>query len=216
MSGVPSETMTLLRRWREGDPEALGQLVERDLPHIRAHARRRLGPVLHGQEQTGDIVQEAMVRVLVDGPRFVLSDREQFRALVGRIVENVLSTRGRYARRACRDIAREQPATGSVLDLDASATSPSRAAMRSEDQAWLELGLELLPATDRYVIVCRQWEEQSFAEIAATLGASEDATRMRFRRALSRLGRVLADLRSGQLDRALGGCEAGDAKPSSG
>ena len=70
--------------------------------------------------------------------------------------------------------------------------------MRGEDQAWLELGLELLPAVDRYVIVCRPWEEQPFVDIAATLGTSEDATRMRFRRALARLGRVLASLRSGQ------------------
>ena len=190
------ETLDLLRRCHAGDGEALRALVARDLTWIRARVNRRVGDLLRQRGEVDDYVQDAVVAALEHGPRFVVDDRDRFRALMARIVENVLRMRHRALRAGCRDVAREQPiATGVVLDLTAGGTSPSSAASRNERRAWLDLGLELLGPADREIVLLRQWEGLSFAEAAARLGVAEDAARMRFRRALRRLARVVRRLR---------------------
>lgn len=192
------DTFELLRRCHAGDDQALRALVARDLDWIRARVRRRAGDVLRQHAEVSDYVHDAVVATLEHGPRFVVADKDHFRALVARIVENVLRMRHRALRAGRRDVAKERRfATGVVLDLTASGTSPSAAASRDERRAWLDLGLELLAPADREIVLLRQWEGLSFAAAAARLGVSEDAARMRFARALRRLARVVQRLRRG-------------------
>ena len=54
---------------------------------------------------TQDFVQEALIEVLRDGPRFAVDNVDAFRALLARIVENTLIDRQRYMHRARRDRA---------------------------------------------------------------------------------------------------------------
>jgi RNA polymerase sigma-70 factor (ECF subfamily) len=200
MTESEPRTLTLLRRWHEGDREALGELIARDLPWIREHVHRRLGPGLRAHADTNDFVQDAFVEVLRTGPRFLVSDQEHFRALLARIVENVLRMRHRHLHRQRRDVAKEQRiGSGAVLDLDGSQTRPSQAAIRSESESWLQLGLELLDAEDREVVLLRQWDGLSFTEVGQRLNIAEDAARMRFSRALARLARLVKRLRGGEL-----------------
>ncbi len=200
MTESEPQTLTLLRRWHEGDREALGELIARDLPWIREHVHRRLGPGLRAHADTNDFVQDAFVEVLRTGPRFLVSDQEHFRALLARIVENVLRMRHRHLHRQRRDVAKEQRiGSGAVLDLDGSQTRPSQAAMRSESESWLQLGLELLDAEDREVVLLRQWDGLSFNEVGQRLNIAEDAARMRFSRALARLARLVKRVRGGEL-----------------
>ena len=198
MGGEETQTMSLLRRWHSGDAAALGDLVRRDLPWIRSHVKRRLGAGMRKREETGDIVQEAMMQVLKDGPKFVVSDTSQFRRLVAAIVENVIRGRHRASHQQQRDVSREESfPTAGVLDLDA--TSPSEAAMRSEDAAWLELCFQLLDADDREVIDLRQWQGLSFAAVGAAVGIEETHARVRFHRALGKMAPLMRRLRSGEL-----------------
>ncbi|MCC6671200.1 MAG: sigma-70 family RNA polymerase sigma factor [Planctomycetes bacterium] len=197
----PSETMELLQRWHSGDRDALGKLLERDLPWIREQVGRRLGAALRARAETGDFVQDAVLQILRYGPRFLLSDRDQFRALIARIVENQVRMRHRYLHQEKRDVGREQPIPGSdtVLNLDSSQTAPSQAAMRNEASSWLQLGIELLPAEDREIVHLRQWQGLAFEDIGRQLGIREDAARMRFQRALGRLARLVQRIRNGEL-----------------
>jgi RNA polymerase sigma factor (sigma-70 family) len=57
----------------------------------------------------------------------------------------------------------------------------------TEQQQALEAALESLPDAAREVIILRQFEELTFAEIAGRLGKSEDACRMAFSRAMAAL-----------------------------
>jgi RNA polymerase sigma factor (sigma-70 family) len=92
------------------------------------------------------------------------------------------------------------------LNLDPSyqpVASPTQAAERSEQMAWFRLGLELLDPGDREVIVLRRYDELAFADIAEHTGTSPDAARMRYQRAVSKLGREVSSLRhngAGSLD----------------
>ena len=202
-----SDTAELLLRWAGGDQAAMATLVQQDAPWIEAHVRRRLGTRLRQRVDTQDIVQETLLTVLRTGPRFVCSHRAHLRALLARMVENTICAEANRATAGKRDLRRETPGwtdgpSGSVLLLDAgvaSVTQPGAAAERNEMRDWVRLGIELLEADDRNVILWREYEEASFAEIGARLGIPEDAARMRFGRAVPKLAKKLAALRAGQL-----------------
>ncbi|MBK8976921.1 MAG: sigma-70 family RNA polymerase sigma factor [Planctomycetes bacterium] len=197
----PGETAILLRRWHAGEQGALQELLQRDLGWIREHVQRRLGGLLRQKGETQDYVQDAMVEVLRYGPRFVMHDRDRFRGLLVRIIENVLRDRHDWFTAKRRAIQRERPLPDdSVIDLDLSlesVTRPSEHAARGERESWVRLALELLPPDDRRVILLRQWDELPFEEIGARLGCSTDAARMRFQRALPKLARKIEELRAG-------------------
>lgn len=200
-------TVSLLQRWHRGEQAALHELLERDLPWIRAHVKRRVGQKLARFGDTEDFVQDAMVQVLRYGPRFVLSDRDAFRGLMVRLVENSLRDKLDYHQAAKRDAGRERPMPrDSVLDLDPprrDVTHPSVSAMRGEEVAWIRLAIELLPPEDREVVLLRHWEELGYGEIAERLGVSESGARMRCNRAMPKLLARMKQIRSGRLQEAL-------------
>ncbi len=205
-----TQTRDLLRRWHEGDQNALGELVAMDAQWIQDHVRRRLGPLLRRRTDTQDIVQHTLVEVLKTGPRFVVDDRNHLRALLARMVENVLRYHARHDQQQKRDVRREVPAavpgaSQSVLYLQPTANGPGPAtqAAAAETRDWLRLALELLEPDDRDVIVWREYDELPFAEIAARQGIPEVNARMRFQRALPKLAKKLQQLQQGQLGEAL-------------
>lgn len=184
-----------------GDSSAMQELIAEHLPWIEARVRQRLSPAVRMEGDTQDFVQEVLLDVLRDGPRFAIDNPGAFRALLGRIVENTLIDRQRYMHREIRD-RRKQCAlpTGSVILLGRpldTVTTPSSHAMLDEQQAWLRLALELLDPDDREAIRLRDWEELSFPDAGLRLGISEEAMRKRYRRALPRLARKLEMLRRG-------------------
>jgi RNA polymerase sigma-70 factor (ECF subfamily) len=202
-----TQTFILLRDWHEGDRTALDRLLERDLDWVRQYVVRRMGNLLRAKGQLDDYVQDAVVRALQYAPPFLMSDRDQFRALLGRITENVLRDNIDRITAARRDAAMERPTpSDSLLHLDPpsrTTTRPSEAAARNEEQCWVRLGIDLLPAEERNVVLWREYEGLSFAEIAGHLGIQEDAARMRFNRILPKLARTVQKLKQGQISDAL-------------
>jgi RNA polymerase sigma factor (sigma-70 family) len=203
-----SESITRrLQLVHRGDAAALRQLVAEHLPWVEGQVRRRLTANARVAGDTHDFVQEAMLEVLRDGPRFTIDDANAFRALVARIVENTIVDRVRWAQRGCRDHRRQRALpTDSVLQLDAplrTITEPPVRAAAAEQQAWIDLALELLDADDRDAIRGRDWEELSFAELGARLGTTEEAARKRYTRALPKLAQKLDALRRGDWQRTL-------------
>lgn len=201
MSAEPLDTADLLQRWHGGEKHALEALLQRDLPWIEAFVRKRLGPLLRGKAETVDYVQDAVVEVLRYGPRFVCSDRDRFRALLARIVENTLRDKHDWHRARRRAAERETALPSeSVLDLDGSAERPSRVCEQREREQWIRLALELIDPDERQVILLREWEQLSFEEIGAKLSCSEEAARKRFTRALPRLVERVRDLQAGRIE----------------
>ncbi|MBI4614563.1 MAG: sigma-70 family RNA polymerase sigma factor [Planctomycetes bacterium] len=201
--GSPSETEDLLARWHAGDQTALDRLLERDLSWIESRVRRRLGPLLREKLETADVVQETVVEFLRYSPRFLVTDRGEFRALLARIAENAIRAGHDRFTADRRSIRRERSldaATERPLSLAAgTANSPSRVAERSEERARLAVALELLGAADREILLAREWHGESFARIAQDLGILENAARMRYERAMGRLAGRMRGLESGKL-----------------
>lgn len=202
-------TYILLERWHGGDEAALGEILRRDLPWIRKRVLDRCGDALRARVEDDDLVQEALLEVLRYGPRFLMGDREQFRGLMVRIIENVIRGQHDFHNALRREIAREKPLpSGTMLRLDGAAVSvtrPSEAAHRQEREAWVRLALELVDREDREILLLRQWKELSYTEIGEQLGIGESAARMRFTRALPRLAKKVEQLRSGAIEAAIRG-----------
>ena len=202
MQNQSSETMDLLLRWHRGDRAAIDALIARDLPWIRAQVQKRLGPGLRARAETEDFMQDAMIEALNYSPRFVSQSQTRFRNIMVRIIENVLRDKNRWHQARRRAISRERPIPDdSVIDLDnpqESVTRPGEAAQKNETELWVRLALEFLRPDDRKIILMRQWENKPFAEISAELEITVETARMRFHRALPRLGRKIMELRAGK------------------
>lgn len=202
-------TRELLLRWHRGDQAAMAQLVQEEGDFVARQVRARLGPQLRRQHDTGDIVQAMLLQALRSVPRFLVSDRGHLRGLLVRMVENTLRVEAERQQRAKRDVRREQPLAfgpaDTVLDLDpvAAATDPAHAAQRAELRDWVRLALELLEPEDREIVRLRDYDQLPFGEIAAQLGLTEDAARMRHKRAMPKLARTLERLSSGRIGELL-------------
>jgi RNA polymerase sigma factor (sigma-70 family) len=207
MDDETDRTAELLTRWHAGDRDALGALLARDLPWLKVHVHQRLGPVVRAGGDTEDLVQEAVVSFLENGPRFVVSDRDQFRALLGRVAANTLCNVHDFVTAQRRDRRREiSLSSRSSIRIDQPAdprAQPSEVVAAAESQAWIQIGLEFLDPDDRKVILLRDWDERPFAEMGKELGIDEDAARMRYRRALPRLARIVRRLQQGRLSALL-------------
>jgi RNA polymerase sigma factor (sigma-70 family) len=205
--GLPTDTTPLLlERWHRGDESALAALVELHLPWLREHVERRLGPFLRRHGEADDYLQDAIVDFLRYAPRFQVRDSLQLRALLARVAENTLRDKNDWFRAKRRDLGKNGTLpTDSVLALDPAlqrSTTPSRDATRNEVRDWVRLGLELLEAEDRKILLAREYDNRSFVEIGDELGMTANAVRMRWVRAVSRLAEVMKDLRGGTVPEA--------------
>lgn len=197
----------LMERWCQGDADAASDLIARVLPWVRRHVRVRLGAALRHKDETFDIVQEALLEYLKYGQRFRVTDKASFRALLGKIVGNVLSDRHAWYTRKRRDMHRERARLGQssvCIDPVGSATDPALRAERSEDLEFMRLALEVMQPLDRDVVVRHQLDGQTFEAIAVDLGLQPDAVRKRFHRALPRLSETVRRLRAGEVHDLLG------------
>ncbi len=77
--------------------------------------------------------------------------------------------------------------------LLAHGSNPSQALIRDELRERLRAALEQLAPHDREILVMRNLEQLPIAEIAAVLGLTEGAVKVRHLRALQRLRSVLGD-----------------------
>ena len=206
MTPEEPKTIDLLERWKSGDPEALDRLLARDMDWISAYVHRRLNAPLRKFGDTEDFVQEAALRVLKYGPRFVLADGDDFRRLLAKIVLNLMRAKHRELFTLKRSLEREKSlGSTSVLYLDRpqdSATRPDDAAAHEEEKEWLRFGLLLLEPRDQEVIDLH-WQGLTDAEIGARLGIQANTARMRRNRATSRLTKVVLQLKSGRLREVL-------------
>lgn len=188
--------------------EEIDEILTRHLSWIQGYVHHKLGDFRRSKADTGDIVQEATIQFLQYGPKIKLMDEGQFRALLGRIIENVIRDKYDWFTACRRNISNERPLPpDTILNLDppkGRQETPSQIVQKQDEEAWLRLGLELLEPKEREVIVLHHWEHLSFIKIGKMLGVSKVAARKRYMRALNLLIDVVESLKSGKLDTLLG------------
>jgi RNA polymerase sigma-70 factor (ECF subfamily) len=178
-----------IRRVRRGDEQAAAELVERYGPAIRRVVRVRLrDPRLHRLFESGDICQSVFASFFVRTAlgQYDLESPDQLLKLLAAIARNKLAGQARRERAARRDQGRVQP--GAVIeDYPAPISGPSGQLATSE---LLEEARKRLTPAERELLEHRA-VGRGWAEIAADLGGTPDALRVRLARGVARVTRQL-------------------------
>lgn len=100
---LSTDITDLLRRWGEGDAQALDQLFPLMYDRMRQLAHQRLRNEPDGSLNTTALVHEAYLK-LVDSPRLTLRDRGHFLGLASRVMRHLLVDHARARRTAKRGL----------------------------------------------------------------------------------------------------------------
>ena len=178
-----------IRRVRAGDERAAMDLVERYEPAIRRAVRVRLrDPRLRRLIESVDICQSVFASFFVRTSlgQYDLESPDKLVRLLATIARNKVAYQANRERAACRDQRRVN--RGAVLgDCPAPDSSPSRqlAARELVEEARRRM------TPDELRLLERREHGLGWAEIAAELGGSPDALRIRLARAVARITREL-------------------------
>jgi len=179
---VPATDAQLLLRARE-DPEALGELYLRYREQLYRWFRARLP-----ESAASELTAELFAQVALGLRRFRdEADGSAAPWLYG-IAKNLL--RRYYTRGRLEDTARRRlgmPVRSYELDFEAIEERLAAAGLH----VGLRSALESLPGSQRDALELRVVDELPYQEVAAALGCSETAARIRVMRALGKLARLL-------------------------
>lgn len=174
---MPVELDDLVARARDGDQSAFEELVRRTHRETYTLAFRLLGD----EEDARDVTQETYLRAYRGLRRF--RGEAQFSTWLYRITANCASTQlGRRQRHRHVELSDDHP----VIDLSPDHDPQGRAdnaALRAE----LAAALGELPPKLRSVVVLRDVYDLPHESIAAELGISESAAKVRLHRARRKL-----------------------------
>jgi RNA polymerase sigma factor (sigma-70 family) len=180
----------LIDRVRSGDEQAAIDLVRRYEPAIRRAARVRLrDPRLGRLLDSMDICQSVLASFFVRAAlgQYELGTPQQLLGLLVKMAQNKVARQAKAQRAGRRDYRRIVAEIEGGLDVAARDASPSRQAAAREllDEARRLLGPE------ESAVLERRERGSGWAEIAAELGGSPDALRVRMARAVDRVARHL-------------------------
>lgn len=176
-----TSTIDLLDRFKQGDAQALGVLVERSLPPLKRWARGRLPQWARGLAETHDLVQDAVIRALPRLKTFEAKHPGALQAYLRQAITNHIRDEIRKvnARPVRTELGDSHPDRG---------PSPLEEAIGHEGVQRYEAALERLRPADREAIIARLELQQSYEEVAIALGKpSADAARMAVTRAVKAL-----------------------------
>ena len=179
------ETRDLLLGARQGRREALEALLARYSPRLERWAEGRLPVYARSLLDTGDLVQETLLRALETIGSIELRDLRGFEAYVRQAVLNRIRDQIRWARRrAGSEVAPE--------NLVNPAPSPLEDAIGADTVRWYERAMAQLSQDERQLIHMRIELDLGYEEIAAMTGRpSADATRMAIQRSLRKLATTM-------------------------
>jgi RNA polymerase sigma-70 factor (ECF subfamily) len=204
------DTEALIRKARQGDATAREKLLARHRGRLRHLIAYRLDPRLAARVDPSDVVQEA----LTDASR-KLSDYLERRPLPyypwlrQLALERLLKLHRRHISAQKRSVTREEELIPPLPDESAfelaghptSRGQPLSHLMRIELSQRVQSALSQLEPRDREILVLRHVEQMSSREMAAVLGITPGAARVRHLRALQRfqclLGQEMGDVPAG-------------------
>jgi len=188
---------TLVERARQGDSEALGQLLQQHRPYLRLLALRTLDARVGARIDASDVVQQTCLSVHRNIKEFEGSEA-RFLAWLRQIHErNIQNAFRDHVQLQKRSIDREQRAEQSGFGIGqfapARVSSPSQRLMLDEDSVQLAAALDRLTEEQATAIRLKFLEGCPVGEVAQQMDRSVDAVGALIRRGLVQLKRLLAE-----------------------
>jgi RNA polymerase sigma-70 factor (ECF subfamily) len=190
---------SLIQSARNGNPDALGRLLDNYGSYLKLLARVQIDRRLQGKVDPSDVVQETFLQAQrgferfrgVTEPELLGWLRKILAARLSKLVRRFYGTQRRDVRLEHELDQALDRSSVAVQALGTSQSSPSKQAVRREEAAWLADALARLPVDYREVIVLRQLEELSFPEVAQRMERSQGSVKQLWMRALVALRRLL-------------------------
>jgi RNA polymerase sigma-70 factor (ECF subfamily) len=201
MQSENADVERLLERAELGDAGARQRLLSDHRERLRHMIAVRLDRRVAARVDPSDVVQEALAEAAGKLSEYLRQRPLPFYPWLRRLAwERLVKLHRTHIHADKRSVTREQ---GMALPdestdelarrLTATGTSPSGQAVRHEQHARVRAALEQLPERDREVLVLRYLEQLSTAEVAAVLGITTGAVKVRHLRALERIRLLMSD-----------------------
>jgi RNA polymerase sigma-70 factor (ECF subfamily) len=187
----------LLEQARQGDGEALGQLLEAQREALHRLAERQLGGRIAVRVDASDVIQQTFLEAYRSFPQFAGQDVRELVAWLQSILDHKIAGAIRdHTLLQKRNLGREQSIDdshggGSSLkqELDSGLSTPSQKAIRGEEAERLSQALTALPDDQREAVRLRHLEGWALADIAQHLGRTPAATAGLIKRGVKALRR---------------------------
>ncbi len=192
----------LLAAARQGDKDALGELLSSYRKYLVFLARTQLHHHMRGKAEPSDIAQEVCLAAQGTIEDFRGTTAEEFAAWLRGILSNILAMQVRkYLGTQKRDLRLEQSLDQGLTSasgflhhgIAGDATSPSEHFARNEAFLRLAEALESLPDDYRQVIVLRHVDGLPFADVARMMSRSVDSVEKLWVRGLAKLKKSIGD-----------------------
>ncbi len=183
----------LLRRFREEhDRKALEQLLVRSIEPLKSWIRTEMTRGTPAPITASDVVDEVVMRILRLHGRPSFASTKELRSYLWKTANAILIDHYRKAGHApfslsssvSRAISKQLETSGGLSAVD-----------QGELNHRLQLALNLLSPEEQRVLRLFFFEGMAAPEVAGFLGITTDASRMRRKRALERLGEILRSWR---------------------
>lgn len=190
---IPPEEAALLARLRSGDERAYEQWVRASAPRVMHIARR----LLRSDDDAQEVAQETFLLAFRGLPKF--DGTARLSTWLHRIAVNAalmrLRTRRRHPEESIEELLPRFHADGQHEEEPAPWLRNAEVAVaNAELRKGVRSAIDTLPPIYRDVLLLRDIEELSTAEVAAGLGLSEAAVKTRLHRARLALRERLDDL----------------------
>jgi RNA polymerase sigma-70 factor (ECF subfamily) len=194
--GDPTQFENVLRKARDGDPEAIGEILARYRNYLLHIAHEELDADLKPKVGASDLVQESILEGHRDFRQFTGSSAVELMAWLRGILKNNLRDLRKAFRSAKRDLDSETDPNSATQALEIAALhaqQPIDSAERREVEEAVLAAIAELGDNQRQVVLLRHQEDLTFAEIGARVGVSEEAARKLWYRAVEKLKDSLKD-----------------------
>ena len=195
------DTDFLVERARRGDASARQELLARHRDRLRRMVGVHLDRRLAARVDPSDVVQEALAEAANRLSDYLRERPIPFHPWLRQLAwDRLLELQRRHVGAARRSVAREEPGVLNLPDESAVQlanclmdlrSGPGERLLREELRSRVRAALDRLPANDREVLVLRYLEQLRHNDIAAVLGLTVGAVKVRHVRALGRLRDLL-------------------------
>jgi RNA polymerase sigma-70 factor (ECF subfamily) len=192
------DTDQLLEQAGQGDDQARQQLLARHRRRLHRMVAAHLDRRLAARVDPSDVVQEALDDAARKLDGYLRQRPLPFYPWLRRLAwERLVKLHRRHLRAHRRSVEREEPGVLALPDESAVQlanclidlrSGPGERLLREELRSHVRAALDRLPANDREVLVLRYLEQLRNDDIAAILGISVGAVKVRHVRALAAAG----------------------------
>jgi RNA polymerase sigma-70 factor (ECF subfamily) len=177
----------LLQRFKQGDRQAVGLLLDRLRPYVRVILRTVQGDRSLAIADESDLIQDVFLQAVRSAENFQGSS-------FGELVRWLRMMAVRTSQKALVGQVERQPSvTGGNVEIeivDDEVRRPEALILQQENSAQMAAALNRLPEEMRDVLLFRLADGLSHAEVAERMDRSAGAVRMLFLRAIERLREV--------------------------